>query len=75
VSCKDKSTLSNIERDKQLKIYSEVFEYLKKHLNNSVMSLFAGGQGGNVDTAVQKEVDELMADLEENFVSDYEIAA
>lgn len=73
VSCKDKQTLSNIERDKQLKIYNDVFQYLKKHLNNSVIQMITGQQGE--DIAIQKEIDNLVEDIENNFISEYEKSA
>ena len=38
ITCKDSDTISNIAREKQLKIVEEVFNYLKNHLNNSILS-------------------------------------
>ena len=73
VSCKDKDTLSNINREKQLKIYKTVFDYLSRHLNNSIIEILTGQKGN--DIVVQKELEALISDLENNFISDYEIAA
>lgn len=73
VSCKDKKTLSNIERDKQTRIYGDVYEFLKKRLNNQIVQIISGQQ--LADPAIQSEVDSLVEDLENNFVSDYESAA
>jgi len=73
VSCKDKETLSNIQRDKQLKIYNDVYQYLKLKINNSMMQILTGKQ--QTDPVIQKELDKLVDDLETNFISEYEIAA
>jgi hypothetical protein len=42
VQCKDSETISNIEREKQLKITSEMHKYLTKSLNNSILSFLDG---------------------------------
>jgi hypothetical protein len=42
VSCKDSRTISNIERDKQLKITEEVFKFLKGKLKNSILGFMDG---------------------------------
>jgi hypothetical protein len=34
ITCKDKETISNIQREKQLKINAEIVDYLKHHLQN-----------------------------------------
>lgn len=73
VSCKDQTTISNIHREKQLKIYEEVYGYLSTKLNNAIIKTLTGAQG--TDIAIQKEIDNLILDLEENFISEYEIAA
>lgn len=73
VSCKDSETISKITREKEIKINTEVFMYLKQHLNNQVLAFLKGGQISDsaIDTAVQK----LLEDIDQNFVSQYEIAA
>lgn len=38
ITCKDSKTISNIERDKHLKIVKDVYTYLKNHLNNSILT-------------------------------------
>lgn len=74
VSCKDKDTLSNIDRDKQLAIHSVIAAELNTHLQNI---LYSGTQGQQ--NISDKEVEQRLADLREatdrNFISDYEIAA
>jgi hypothetical protein len=42
IFCKDSQTITNIDREKQLKIASELHEYLKNHLRNSVLSFIDG---------------------------------
>lgn len=73
VSCKDSKTLSNIQRDKQLMIVSEVFEFLKSHLNNSILAFIDGKN--TTDSSIQYELKKLKEELDLNFTSEYEIAA
>lgn len=73
VTCKDSNTLSNIARDKHLKIVNEVFNYLKEHLNNSILSFI---DGKNItDKAIDKALKKIVDDIDLNYVSEYEIAA
>lgn len=84
ISCKDKSTLSNINRDKQLKINDEVASELKKHLTNAIYSAIYQQQGAETtgkqpdapksDQEVERMLSDLADGIERNFVSDYEIA-
>ena len=37
ISCKDSETISKIDREKQLKIYQEVYKYLKNKLISSIL--------------------------------------
>lgn len=54
VTCKDTGTLTNIARDKHLKIVKEVFNYLKAHLNNSILAFV---DGKNItDKAVESQL-------------------
>ena len=80
ISCKDNKTLSNIMRDKQLHINAEVFGFYKSKLNNSIMKIFQQEgqqqqQGQVVDPMIEKDLKTLIADLDSNFVSEYEIAS
>lgn len=73
ITCKDSDTISNIAREKQLKIVEEVFNYLKNHLNNSILSFI---DGKNItDKAVDSQMKKLIEDIDKNYVSEYEIAA
>ena len=73
VSCKDSDTISNIDREKQLKIASELSSYLQKHLKNSLLN-FVNGKNIN-DGLVEKQLKRIIEDINNSFVSEYEIAA
>lgn len=73
ITCKDASTLSNIARDKHLRIVSEVFKYLKNHLNNSILSFI---DGKNItDKSIERSLNKIVDDINRNYISEYEIAA
>lgn len=74
ISCKDSSTLSNIFRDKQLKINEAIVKELNKHLNNSLYAAITGNQQDTTDKEVAKRLTDLHESLDRNFISDYEIA-
>ena len=44
ISCKDKDTISKINRDKQLQITEAVMSYYKQHLNNQIINVIIGNQ-------------------------------
>ena len=73
VTCKDSKTISNIERDKHSKIVLEVYNYLKKHLNNSLLSILNGNN--SIDKAVEHQINQIVEDVDKNFISEYELAA
>ena len=73
VSCKDSRTISNIERDKQLKITEEVFKFLKGKLKNSILGFMDGKD--IVDHDIEQQLNKLIEDINTNFISEYEIAA
>lgn len=76
VSCKDKDTLSNIHRDKQLAINTEVVTELKKHLNNAVYNAIYGTPEKVVtDKEIEQSIAAIQESAERNFISEYEIAA
>ena len=73
VSCKDKETISKITRQKELQITEQVYSFLKGHLNNQILSFI---NGGNIsDSSVEADIEKLIEDINNNFISDYEIAA
>lgn len=80
ISCKDKRTLTNIFRDKQLQVIKSQKEYISKFLENAVYKAIMG-QGDNqqdqklVDDQIEKELKEIQDSVQRNFISEYEIAA
>lgn len=73
VYCKDKSTLNNIDREKQLKIDSEMHKFLMSKLKNNVLNFV---DGKNItDQLIEQQLKQLIEDLNVNFVSEYELAA
>ena len=76
VTCKDSATLSKITREKEIKITKEVFDFLQKRLKNKLLEFIQNGQQGQiVDNSVQQDIDKLIEDLDQNFISQYEVAA
>ena len=75
ITCKDSKTISNIMRDKKLKIDHELYMYLKKYLENSIVNIVLGGQQPVNDPFVEKEMQKIKDEIDNSFVSDYEIAA
>ena len=73
IFCKDSQTINNIDREKQLRIASELQTYLKNHLKKSVLRFI---DGKNMDDGLIKEqLDRIVEDINNTFVSEYEIAA
>lgn len=72
VSCKDKDTLSKITRDKELSITNEVKMFLTNHLNNQILNFI---QGRPIDDAIDESIKRITETMNNNFISDYEIAA
>lgn len=75
ISCKDKETLSNIHRDKQLAISNEIVSQLRKHLNNSIYNAIHTGEKPAPDKEVEQMIYKAYEAIDNNFISDYEIAA
>lgn len=73
IFCKDSETISNINREKQLKVASELHSYLQKHLKNSILN-FIDGKNIN-DSLIEKQLKQIIEDINNNFISEYEIAA
>lgn len=72
VSCKDKETINNIFREKQLKISSEVYNLLSANLKKNILRLL--GSKDMVDLNIKEQLDKVIEDINENFVSEYEVA-
>ena len=65
ISCKDEATLSNIFREKQLKIHSETTKKLEAQLKAILK-----GSGAKEDSQLIREIKELQESLDRNFISD-----
>ena len=75
ISCKDSDTVNNIFREKQLKIAEETHNYVKKHLENIIIKTFYTDQETTQDPFILQELEKIKQDVEESFISSYEIAA
>lgn len=73
ISCKDSDTISNITREKQLQITQGIVRFLKDHLNNSLLSFIDGKD--ITDKAIKQQLDKIIQDVDQSFISQYEIAA
>lgn len=73
IFCKDSETINNIDREKQLKIASELYQYLKNHLQNSILNFIDGNE--ITDKLVESQLKRIVDDINTNFISEYEIAA
>lgn len=72
VSCKDKETLSKITRDKELAITNQVKLFLLNHLNKQILNFI---QGRPLDEEIDDQIKRLTQDMNNSFISEYEIAA
>ena len=75
VTCKDDETISKIQRDKQLKIDGEIYQYLRKYLNNALIGILLDSKEPVNDPFIEKELQKIQNDIENSFESDYEVAA
>lgn len=73
IVCKDMESISNIDREKHLKIANELHSYLKNHLKNSVLK-FVNGKDID-DGLIAQQLKAIVDDINNSFVSEYEIAA
>ena len=72
VSCKDEDTINNIYREKQLKIATECYNLLQENLKNNLLRVL--GSKDMIDLNIKEQLDRLVEDINENFISQYEIA-
>lgn len=73
ISCKDPETISNIARDKQIAISKKVYTYLQEKINNALLKFINNKQP--TDENIKEDLDKIIADLENDFLSEYEIAS
>ncbi len=72
VSCKDTETINNIFREKQVKIATECYNLLQNNLKNNLLRIL--GSKDMQDLNIKEQLDKLIEDINENFISEYEIA-
>lgn len=75
ITCKDEETVSNIMREKQLLISKELFNYLKKYLENNIISSIINNEEVSTDPFIEKQLNKISNSINDSFVSQYEIAA
>ena len=75
ISCKDSATLDNIMRDKQIAINKGCADYLKRYLQNNIIASILENKQSSIDPFIEKELEKIKANIEESFVSEYEVAA
>lgn len=81
IACKDQATLSNIFREKQLEITTQVGNLLKNYLSNSILNIFYGEQQQTQeqeqkqDENIKRQIQEIEDSIDRNYISNYEITA
>lgn len=76
ISCKDEKTISSMTREKELLITKEVYNTVKQHLQNNILSFLESKDVNKLkDPYIQETLSNLINDLNNNFISQYEIAA
>ena len=73
ISCKDDATISNMNREKQLEITTQIIGFLKQHLNNSLLKFI--NKQDVTDIAIKQQIDKIVDNIDQTFTSQYEIAA
>lgn len=72
ISCKDEETIHNIFREKQLKISAECAKLLQSNLKNNLLRML--NSQNMQDLNIKQQLDKLIEDINENFISEYEVA-
>ena len=75
ITCKDSETISNIMREKQLTINKSIYDYLKRYLENNIIGSIINKQESSVDPLIESELKKIVDNIDESFISQYEIAA
>lgn len=76
ISCKDTDTISKITREKELTIAKEVYDFLQERLKTRLVDFIQQkDEKSFVDSSVKNEVDKLVENIDQSFVSQFEIAA
>jgi hypothetical protein len=71
VTCKDEATLSNIFKEKQIAINNAIASELRKYLKDRIYNNISLD---GYDKEVENRLEKLKESIENNFISDYEIA-
>lgn len=74
VTCKDSETVSKITREKELYIAEEVKKFLVQRYKSKIMEAIQGNQQA-VDHSIERDLNMLINDLDNGFVSKFETAA
>lgn len=72
VTCKDENTITQINREKQLKITEQVLQFLQSRMKSKIVGSL---NKETTDPRIKSELDDLVEELEQDFQSDYEVAA
>ena len=75
VTCKDEETLGIIMRSKQLEIQKQVQAYLEKYIENNIIGSLLNDKESVVDPYVESEMQKIVDNINESYVSEFEIAA
>lgn len=76
ITCKDEDTISKITREKEIEISTKVYNFLKERLQNKLLKFINTGQQDSIqDDTVQQEINKLIEELDQSFISKYESAA
>lgn len=73
VTCKDTDSITNIDRERQLKVAQELQSYLKNHLQNAIIKIIEGRS--TEDGLIAGQLQNIIDSINNSFVSEYEIAA
>lgn len=74
ITCKDEKTVSNIMRDKKLKIDTELYSFLQRYLQNAIIGILMEGKQPVNDPFIEKEMQRIKERVDKDFISEYEIA-
>lgn len=75
-SCKDQTTISNIQREKQLEVAKRQMEIVKQKMQHSIYSMLRGdGKHKINDIQFEQELHNVEDYVDQNFVSSYEQAS
>ena len=73
VTCTDQKTVTNMFRERQLYIYQEIQKTCQQKLKNNLIQIIQGKDP--TDMLVKEQLDDLVDDLNQSFISKYEEAA